>query len=356
MNLKRSLIASTLSAAVVASSLTGTVTWAVTRDDETPAAATSQVARSFDPPTWTPPTSDTPDETEDGDATADESTGVVLIETTLTDGEAAGTGLVLDASGVVLTNYHVVEGSTSVVVTIATTGETYDAEVVGSDRVSDIAVLQLEGASDLDTVALDDDGDPAVGDAVTAVGNAYGQGYLSASSGSVVALDQPVTTTTESLTGLIQADAAVVGGYSGGALLDDEGEVVGVTTAASTGGVPESYAIPVDDALAIAEQIESGVESGDVQIGASAYLGVALVETTAGPGVVEVEPGTAAAEAGLAEGDVLLAVGGHRVRSIDVLQSVLAAYAPGDRTTLRWRSSDGAVHRATATLGSSPIA
>jgi S1-C subfamily serine protease len=339
MNLTRTLVASTLSAALLASSVTATA--AAARGHESPAAlpATSQVART---------TAET--------STEDDWSGIVLIETTLADGEAAGTGLVIDSSGLVLTNHHVVEGSTSVVVTLATTGETYDAEVVGSDQQSDIALLRLTGASDVETVTLDDDGGPAVADTVTAVGNADGQGFLSTSSGRVVALEQSIATSTERLSGLIQADAAVVGGYSGGALLDGEGEVVGITTAASTGGAPEAYAIPVEDALAVAEQIESGVESGSVEIGAAAYLGVGLVGTPVGPGVAAVEGGTAAAAAGLTVGDVLLAIDGRPVGSLEVLRSALAAHEPGDRATLRWRSADGTTRRATVTLGSSPTA
>ena len=166
----------------------------------------------------------------------------------------------------VLTNYHVVEGSTSVKVTIATTGDTYDATVIGHDQAADVALLQLDGASDLATVNLDDDGDPAVSDTVTAVGNAQGQGFLSASTGTVVDLDQSIDTQSEGtvegehLTGLIETDAYVVGGYSGGALLDGEGEVVGITTAASSGGEAQSYAVPIEDALDVAQQIEDGSE------------------------------------------------------------------------------------------------
>ena len=94
------------------------------------------------------------------EATADQSRGVVLINTRTTAGEGAGSGLVLDSSGVVLTNYHVVEGSTSVKVTVATTGQTYDARVLGHDQSADVALLHFDDASDLATVDLDDDGDP----------------------------------------------------------------------------------------------------------------------------------------------------------------------------------------------------
>jgi S1-C subfamily serine protease len=372
----RPVVAGALTGGLLAASIAVPGTWALTRHEDV-ASSSATTDDQAGPPTWSAPDDQQPDQQPDEqpdqlqprttrsgvtDATEDQSQGVVLIETTLTDGAAAGTGLVLDSSGTVLTNYHVVEGSTSIKVTIATDGTTYDADVVGFDRHSDIAVLQLDGASGLATVNLDDEDDPAVSDDVTAVGNAEGQGYLSASAGTVVALDQSITTESqgavlgEHLTGLIQTDAYAVGGYSGGALLDDEDEVVGVTTAASSGGVAESYAIPIDDALAIADQIESGTESGDVEIGPSAYLGLGVSETGTGLGVVRVEDGGAADRAGIVAGDVLTGVGNRTVRTLDALKTALAAYEPGERATLRWTGSNGKKHRATVTLGSSPVA
>jgi S1-C subfamily serine protease len=247
-------------------------------------------------------------------------------------------------------------------VTIADDGTTYHADVVGFDQKSDIALLRLEGAADLTTVPLDDEGDPAVSDTVTAVGNAEGQGYLSESSGTVVALDESITTQSsgpvlgEHLTGLIETNADVVGGYSGGALLDAEDEVVGITTAASSGPQAQSYAIPIEDALTVAEQIESGTESGDVQVGPSAYLGIGVVDTGAGLGVQRVESGSAADRAGIVAGDDLTAVGGRTVGSLQVLKKALASYEPGDRVTLHWTDGSGRAQHARVTLGSSPVA
>ena len=299
------------------------------------------------------------------DASADQSQGVVLIDTETTAGEAAGTGLVLDSSGIVLTNYHVVEGSTSVKVTIATTGATYDATVLGHDQEADVALLQLDGASGLATVNLDDDGDPAVSDEVTAVGNAQGQGYLSASTGSVVDLDQSIDTQSEGtvegehLTGLIETNAYVVGGYSGGALLDSEGEVVGITTAASSGGVAQSYAVPIEDALKVVQQIEDGSETDGVQVGPSPYLGIAISQEAAGTSggveVGQVQSGGAAAEAGIEAGATITGIDGTAITSYDVLRSTLATYQPGDSVTLRWTDTSGATHSAQVTLGESPV-
>src|SRR5215210_4858708 len=207
-------------------------------------------------------------------ATDAESQGVVLIDTQLSyEGAAgAGTGVVLTSGGEVLTNYHVVEGATAISVTLATTGRTYPASVVGHSATSDVALLQLEDASGLPTATLDDDS-VALGDAVTAVGNAGGTGTLTAADGRVTDLSSSITTASEgsvaseSLRGLIETDADVVAGDSGGPLLDAEGEVVGIDTAASSGtssSTIDGYAIPIGDALSVVRQIRSGTETATV--------------------------------------------------------------------------------------------
>jgi len=299
------------------------------------------------------------------DATEAQSQGVVLINTQTTGGAGAGTGLVLDSSGLVLTNYHVVEGSTQVDVTIASTGVRYVGTVVGHDQEADVAVLQLKDASGLDTVKLDDDGDPAVSDAVTAVGNAQGQGFLSAATGKVVALDEAIDTRAEGpvvgehLTGLIQTDAYVVGGFSGGALLDSEGEVVGITTAASSGGAAESYAVPIDSALDVAHQIEDGDEGDGVQVGPAPYLGLSIASdgaTDAGSvQVAQVQSGSAAQQAGVQAGATITGLGDADITSYDELRQALAGHEPGDSVELRWTDADGQSHQATVTLGESPV-
>ncbi|WP_138733041.1 S1C family serine protease [Modestobacter excelsi] len=193
--------------------------------------------------------------------TADQLVGVVDITTVLgyDNGEAAGTGMVLTPDGEVLTNHHVVEGTTSITVTVLSTGETHTATVVGTDPTADVALLQLADASGLDTVRVDD-GTVAVGDDVMAVGNAGDAAGTAAAAGTVTALDQSITATDESgqdaeqLTGLIGIAADVEAGDSGGPLVDDEGVVVGMDTAASsTGG--QAFAIPIDTALSVAQQI-----------------------------------------------------------------------------------------------------
>ena len=216
------------------------------------------------------------------------SPGLVNINTTFANGQGAGTGIVLDSDGEVLTNNHVIAGATSISVTDVGNGKTYDAKVVGYDAGHDVAVIQLEDASGLETADLGDSSQLTVGDAVVALGNAGGGGGDPVvAAGSVTALGRTITATdevsgsSEQLTGLIQTDADVQPGDSGGALANADGEVIGMNTAASTGYAfdssgSEGYAIPIADAVAIAKQIESGDESGGVHIGETAFLGVQI--------------------------------------------------------------------------------
>lgn len=300
------------------------------------------------------------DTSEFADATAEQAEGVVLIEVASPDGVGAGTGWVLDADGLVVTNNHVVSGSSEITVTDATTGASYDAEVLGRDVTADVALLGLTGADDLAEVALDDDGDPALGDEVTAVGNPGGRGSLAASAGRVTDLSEDIETTDPAtgarseLEDLIQTDARVVGGFSGGVLLDEEGEVVGITSAATAGGPAESYAVPIGDALAVVEQIEDGDPTGTVQLGPRPHLGVSV----AGTGrveVAEVADGGAAADAGVTEGAVITGLDGREVRDFSDLERILADLESGEATTLSWQDPSGAAHRATVTLGESPL-
>jgi S1-C subfamily serine protease len=301
-------------------------------------------------------------------ATAAQQTGVVTITSTLgyEGGESAGTGMILSSDGLVLTNNHVIEGATAITVTDESTGRQYEATVVGTSATSDVALLQLTGASGLSTVTLDDDGGVSSGDAVTAVGNAEGTGNLVAADGTVTATDQTMSTSSsgyeqgETLSGLIEFSAAVVAGDSGGPVVDAEGEVVGITTAASVGGTSTvAYAIDIADAMAVVHQIESGTGTDTVQIGLPAFLGVAFAtSSSAGTGatIAGVLDGTPAASAGLVAGDTITAVGGVAVASADDLSAALDAHAPGDSVTLTWATAAGAAGSATVTLIAGPAA
>jgi S1-C subfamily serine protease len=298
-------------------------------------------------------------------ATDDQQIGVVDIDSLLgyRNGEAAGTGMVLTSDGEILTNNHVIQGATKITVTVVSTGASYSASVVGTDPSDDVAVLQLSNASGLQ-VADFSDATATIGEAVTAVGNAGGTGGTpSAVSGTVTALDQSITATDESggnperLTGLIQTDADVQAGDSGGPLYDTaSGEIIGMDTAASTGGEVDGYAIPIDSALSIAGQIVSGVDDETIHQGLPAFLGVSVTSAagTDGAAIAGVVSGGPAESAGLAAGDVITAVGRTAIASADDLTGVLAGYDPGDTVSVTWTDSAGTTHTAPITLASGP--
>lgn len=304
------------------------------------------------------------------EATASQVAGVVDILTSVDygSGEAAGTGMVLSSDGRILTNNHVIEGSTSITVTVLSTGRTYSARVVGTSPTNDIAVLQLADASGLTTARLGSSSGVKVGDAVTGVGNAGNETGTSAAAGTVTALDQPITASdgdgsnAEQLTGLIETSANIQAGDSGGPLYDAAGTVIGIDTAAESSGrsgvTLAGYAIPIDHAVSTADQIVAGVDTETIHQGLPAFLGVQTNASTyaAGPGVTiaGTVPGSAAAKAGLSGGDTIIAIGGVNVSSRSALTDAIATHRPGDRVSLTWTDGAGTSHRTTVTLGSGP--
>jgi S1-C subfamily serine protease len=312
--------------------------------------------------------------------------GMVNINTELgyQNGQAAGSGMILTSSGEVLTNNHVISGSTKISVTVVDTGKTYAAHVVGTDPSDDVAVIQIEGASGLKTVSTARASTVSVGDDIVAVGNAGGRGGTpTASSGTVTALGQTITASdedgsnAEQLSDLIEINAPIEPGDSGGALANRNGDVVGMNSAAEVssgrGGFRSAtttglgYAIPIDNALTIAHQIEAGQASSTIHLGLPAFLGVQIANTstgtarraptttTAGGALISgVESGTAAESIGLAAGDTITSVNGRTVDSPSALTAALQTTRPGDKVAVGWTDSAGARHTATATLGSGP--
>ncbi|GAB3575073.1 trypsin-like peptidase domain-containing protein [Amycolatopsis endophytica] len=317
----------------------------------------------------------TSNETLDVDAVADEvEPGLVDIYSTLgySGQQAAGTGMVLTADGQVLTNNHVVAGATSIKVTDVDTGRTYRAEVAGYSRSADVAVLRLQNASDLDTITTGDSAEVSVGDPVVGLGNAGGDGgEPSVSPGKVTALNQSITATDEStgsseqLTGLIQVDADIQSGDSGGALADGDGKVIGMNTAASTGyqlgrnGRPadvSGFAIPINDALRLARQIEAGTASDTVHIGPSAFIGVSVSDAGgSGALVQQVVSGGPADNAGLTAGDVITGLDGRAIGSATDLTAVMDTLHPGDHVTVTWLDQSGQQHSTSAALVEGPV-
>ncbi|MCW2823368.1 MAG: septum formation initiator [Aeromicrobium sp.] len=326
-----------------------------------PATTQQPTYGTFDGP---PATTETT-ESAATDATSAQEVGLVYINTTLDygTGKAAGTGMVLTADGEILTNHHVVEGATSISVEVVSTGRTYGADVVGYDSTHDVAVLQLEGASGLTPVTTDTTEQVATGNSVTGVGNANGDGgAASAAAGTVVALDQAITVSSETggaasrLTGLIEVDADIIAGDSGGALYDDDGEVVGMNTAASSGAANVTgYAVPIAQALSIADDIESGTVSDTVVIGNHGYLGISLSSQVTGALVAGVAQDSPAADAGIATGSTVTGLNGASITSADALSEAVSRLPVGDRATVAWTDNAGQAHTATLTLGGGPV-
>ena len=296
-----------------------------------------------------------------------------LVDINVTDSyqavEGAGTGMVLTSNGEVMTNNHVVEGATTISVVDVGNHKTYGATVVGYDPSQDVAVLRLRGATGLHTVKLGDSSTVKVGGGVVVVGNAEGAGGTpSYAGGSVTALDQSITAqdqvsgTSEQLTGLIETNADVIPGDSGGATVDSAGLAIGMTSAASESyqfqnSTNQGYAIPINEALAVARQIESGRASSTVHIGPTAFLGVLIQSPyfgVSGAEIAEVVPGSAAAQAGLSAGDVITSVNGQAVTTPGSLTAITAKYHPSDVVSVGWESISGARHTASIMLGSGP--
>ena len=308
--------------------------------------------------------------------------------------QAAGTGMVLTSDGVILTNNHVIDGATSISATDIGNGKTYTANVVGYDRTGDVAVIKLVNASGLKTISTSS-GTAAVGQAIVGIGNAGGAGGTpSAAGGSITALNQSITASdngggnAENLTGLIEINAGIQPGDSGGPLVNTSSQVIGMDTAASSSNGyqvtgSQAYAIPIGTALSIAKQIQAGTASNIIHIGATGFLGISVQSssstgngglgggavggggngngngnssTSSGATIVSVLPNSAAASAGLAQGDVITALNGTAVNAASDLSNLLVPHHPGDNVQVQWTDQSGQTHTAGVTLATGPPA
>jgi S1-C subfamily serine protease len=311
-------------------------------------------------------------------STASIGTGVVTITTRLgyENGQAAGTGMVLTSSGEVLTNNHVIAGATTITVAVPGTGHRYSAHVVGYDVRDDVAVLELQGASNLKTVTPASS-KSAAGEKVTAVGNAGGTGSLSSAAGRITGTGKTITAASdtnggsETLVGLIETNAGVVAGDSGGPLLDANHKVVGMITAAASIGTlgfqnvsaSDAYAIPIGRAASIANAVEAGKSSATIHVGATAFLGIQVASADSlpsgfgnggsAPVIVSVVSGGPAASAGLEPGDVITSVGGRAAASPSAVSAIVLTTKPGATLAIRYIDTTGA-HTVTVRLGSGP--
>jgi S1-C subfamily serine protease len=330
--------------------------------------------------------------------------GLVLINTTLqyNSEQAAGTGMVINQDGLVLTNNHVIEDSTSITALDLGNNHRYTGKIIGYDETGDVALIQLQNASGLRTVPIGDSSTVKTGASVLAMGNAEGQGAIVPAAGSVTGLNQTITAsdsggsiTSETLHGMIQTDANVVSGDSGGPLADAAGQVIGMDTAGSGGNFPnaqssDGYAIPIDTALSIARQIAAGQASSTIMLGYPAFMGIYIASgtTSASPmaqaqqqeqgssgfgggfggvggtpscytddsglsvpdQIANVSSGTLiigticgspAQAIGMTAGSVITAVNGHAVGSPSSLTAIVSKYKPGQSIDVTWVTPSG---------------
>jgi S1-C subfamily serine protease len=316
------------------------------------------------------------------------------------DGQDEGTGMVLTPSGIVLTNNHVIDGSTVVTAQVDGSGKSYPVTVLGTDETDDVALLKLNGG-DFRTVTIGNSSAINVGDQVVAIGNALAlsgsetvtNGIISATSRSVSVEDQS-TGLTENLKGLFQTSAPINPGNSGGPLVDSAGQVIGINTAeASSSGSGESasnvgFAIPINKAMDIARQIQAGKPSATVDIGTHPVMGVEVTTVacaegqddctplgSTSPGTVpsigepssgytapvsqgavvsEVLQGFPAQAAGLAVGDVITSCNGAAITSPSGLVAQLSHLKVGSKVTVGWVTDNGSLGSATVTLAAGP--
>ena len=325
------------------------------------------------------------------------SPSVVNLVSSLNAGEAAGTGIIISSSGLAITNNHVIASSTDLQAELNGDGEYHPVKVLGYDIEHDVALVQIEDVSDLTAASLGDSSSVQTGDAIVALGNAGGKGGdPTVVSGSVTATGQQITASdqdgsnAETLRNLVQIDANIQPGDSGGPLVDADGDVIGMNAAASSGNggfgfdgqaANEGYAIPIEDALAIAKQIQSGEGGDTIHVGAHArdhgrvgdrrrhqqrvrrpLRRQRRLRWPRRPGQPDRERRLRGRRAAgvrrrrrrhRGRGPPSSAVDGNSVTSASQLTHLMVPYQPGDEVKVEWTDSSGQSHTATIELGSS---
>ena len=371
------LAAGVVVATVVAGAAGAGIGWSVARAIHPPASTAQTITPSTQPQTDSespirPTTPRIRGSLDPKAIAAKVDPAIVDINTIVGTGQAAGTGMIIGSSGEVLTNDHVIQGSTKITVTIAGRSQSYTAHLIAAVPTADIAVIQIEGASGLPTVSFASSSTLVVGDSIVAIGNALGQGGTPAvSQGSITALDQTITASeagakAEQLAGMIQSDATIYPGDSGGPLLNSFAQVVGMITAGQVQGVRNSpsnvsYAIASDTLLDVVNQIRSHATNSAIRYSQDAYIGVNArtldaataaqlgLNVSSGALVRSVVPGSPAAGAGITRDSVITSVGGTPVTSIDTLGTAIKAHKPGEKVSVSWVNQSGP-HTATLTL------
>ncbi|UFN43841.1 S1C family serine protease [Nocardioides okcheonensis] len=289
---------------------------------------------------------------------------VVKINVAGQQGEASGSGIILTADGTILTNNHVVElaedGGTLKV--DFNDGTSADAEILGTDPLTDTAVIKASGVSDLTPATIGKSANLGVGEGVVAIGSPFGLD-ATVTSGIVSALDRPVNVGSDDQGNsttypAIQTDAAINPGNSGGPLVDMTGAVIGINssirTAASqsaygssgeSGSIGLGFAIPIDEVMPIVDQMAQG------ETPTHARLGIRVGDDEAGAKIADVTAGSTAADAGIKTGDVITSVDGKKITGADSLVATIRSYRPGDQVSVTW-TRGGEPQEATVTLDS----
>ena len=255
---------------------------------------------------------------------------VVLIYANTSGGRSTGSGFVLTEDGYVVTNYHVVEGGTTYTV-VTSDGDEYAATLTGGDETNDVAVLKVDGVA-LNPVELGSSDDLIVGDQVVAIGNPLGELTSTLTVGYISGKNRDVSTDGTSIN-MLQTDASINSGNSGGPLFNMKGQVIGITTAKYSGNTSSGasiegigFAIPIDDVKGMLQEI---MDNGYVS---RPYMGVYIRDTAEGIGVYveSLEPLGPAYLAGMRSGDIIVQLGNSPVTSINSLSRALYAYKVGD--------------------------
>jgi S1-C subfamily serine protease len=261
---------------------------------------------------------------------------------------AAATGMIVSSNGFIVTNNHVVEEATSIKVAVEGHASQYSATFVGADPAADVAVIKLQRVTGLPIVHFGNSSSITIGDRVVAIGNAGGRGGTPAvTTGTISALGRAITASDqitlqpEYLTGMIETNASIEPGNSGGPLVDDHGLVIGMNTAADPGG----YALPIDRVSSIATAIEHGRSGGGIVLGLRAFLGVVgerpAGSTPDGVHITRIVLGDPAAQAGIEPGDVIEDIDGKPTPTVFVLQRLVLAEPPGDVVSVTFSSPSG---------------
>jgi putative serine protease PepD len=288
---------------------------------------------------------------------------VVTITNTTEDGGDTGTGIIVSSDGEIITNNHVVEGSTDLKVRLAGATDAVKATILSTDPGNDLALIKLVNASGLTAATFADPASIAVGDTVVAVGYALAlDGGPSVTSGIVSALNRTLTDSDGALDGLVQTDAAISSGNSGGPLINLNGQVIGVNTAVYNGGGQTSannigFAIGVAEVQRVVKILRadaSGNNSNSART--QGYLGISLGDRTdggSGAVITEVQADSPADKAGLKVKDIVIAINGTTVTGQGSLIAVIRDASPGDKVTLTI-DRDGVKKTLNATLVARP--